>query len=88
MNDTPKIPGTRPRQSFLIAKTQHLGIAFTMPGKLDVNVLLHKGMKLLSERGIASISIQDIVQATGAHRGSLYRHFGSREGSIRAVLEY
>ena len=43
--------------------------------------------RLFTERGYAATSIDDIVQAAGVAKGSLYHHFDSKEAIFRAVYE-
>jgi AcrR family transcriptional regulator len=43
--------------------------------------------KLFAEKGFASTSIEDIVQATGVTRGALYHHFEAKTDLFKAVFE-
>ena len=42
--------------------------------------------RLFVERGYEATSIDDLVAATGLHRGSLYKAFGSKRGIFLAAL--
>ena len=45
------------------------------------------GMRLFAERGYDDTSIEAVLQATGASRGSLYHHFKGKDALFEAVLE-
>src|SRR5690242_17595534 len=44
-------------------------------------------MSAFRRKGYEGTSVQDLVDATGLGRGSLYAAFGSKEGLYRAVLD-
>jgi AcrR family transcriptional regulator len=50
-----------------------------------VDVLVDATIAMLRERGVAGLRIEDLVRETGVSRGSLYHHFGSRDGLIDAA---
>lgn len=50
-------------------------------------LLVTTARQLFTERGYAATSTDDIVQAAGVAKGSLYHHFDSKEAIFRAVYE-
>lgn len=44
-------------------------------------------MPILYERGLDGVGVAELCAATGVSKETLYRHFGSKEGLIGAVLE-
>ncbi len=48
--------------------------------------MLTAATALLYERGLDGVGVADLCAATGASRETLYRHFGSKDGLIEAVL--
>ena len=53
--------------------------------RIDV---LDRAMALFWRRGYEATSIQDLVDATGINRGSLYASFTSKKGLFLAVLDH
>lgn len=51
-------------------------------------VWLEEGLKILTTKGPASLSIESLINATGKTKGSFYHHFKSREQYIEQLLEY
>ncbi|WP_426503962.1 TetR/AcrR family transcriptional regulator [Dactylosporangium sp. McL0621] len=49
--------------------------------------LLAAATRLFYERGLDGIGVAELCAAVGASKETLYRHFGSKEGLVRAVLE-
>ena len=45
-------------------------------------------MKLFAEKGYASTSVADILQAANVHSGSLYHYFETKQDLLLAVLEH
>lgn len=43
--------------------------------------------KLFAERGYAGVSVRDIAAEAGVNHGLIHRHFGAKEGVLRAVLQ-
>jgi AcrR family transcriptional regulator len=56
------------------------------PEATRVKVLKTAG-RLFSERGTHPVGVNEIAEAAGVSKLSLYRHFDSKEGLIRAFLE-
>ena len=56
--------------------------------RFDKSAVLDKAMTLFWRKGYAATSIQDLIQATGINRGSLYAEFGSKRGLFLAVLDH
>ncbi len=50
--------------------------------------LIEAAERLVAERGVDSVSVRDITNAAGANSASIHYHFRSKEGLLRAVLEY
>ena len=51
------------------------------------NAILEKAILLFWQKGFNGCSINEIVEATGVNRFSLYHEFGSKEGILYASLE-
>ena len=60
-----------------------------MPGikQFDRDEVLAKAMEVFWQKGYESTSIQDLLNATGIGRGSLYNTFGDKEQLFLAVWE-
>ncbi|WP_397537381.1 TetR/AcrR family transcriptional regulator [Rummeliibacillus pycnus] len=52
------------------------------------DLIIEKSMEILSERTIASTSIQDITNACGISKGAFYLSFKSKEELLIAIFEY
>jgi len=52
----------------------------------DRDAVLHACAELFRTTGYEGTSLDDIVRATGLHRGSIYSAFGSKRGLFLAVL--
>jgi TetR/AcrR family transcriptional regulator, transcriptional repressor for nem operon len=50
--------------------------------------VLDRAMTLFWNRGYEATSIQDLVEATGINRGSIYGTFGQKKGLFLAVLDH
>ncbi len=50
--------------------------------------LIQSAERLVAERGVDSVSVRDITNDAGANSASIHYHFRSKEGLLRAVLEY
>lgn len=48
--------------------------------------VLEKTMTLFWEKGYFSVSIEDIIEATGFNRAAIYKHFGGKDGLFLAML--
>ncbi len=55
--------------------------------KFDRNEVLDRAMALFWSRGYEATSIQDLVEATGINRGSLYATFGNKKRLFLTVLD-
>jgi len=49
--------------------------------------LLSAATRLFSTHGYDAVGVQDIVEAVGVTKPSLYHHFGSKHGLIEALIE-
>lgn len=59
------------------------------PREFDEEAVIGQVMEVFWRRGYAATSIQDLVEATGVQRGSLYAAFGSKEALLlRALARY
>src|SRR2546423_11971094 len=47
--------------------------------------ILDAALHLFASRGLRATSVEDICSASGASNGSLYHHFGSKEGIAIAL---
>src|SRR4051795_7395003 len=54
--------------------------------EFDTDTAVRQSMELFWRRGYEATSIQDLVEATGLGRGSLYAAFGSKDGLYEAAL--
>ncbi|WP_157253631.1 TetR/AcrR family transcriptional regulator [Nonomuraea typhae] len=54
--------------------------------EFDTGAVVERAMGLFWRKGYAATSIQDLVEATGVGRGSLYAAFGSKDGLYEAAL--
>jgi len=52
------------------------------------NEVLERAMPVFWRNGYQATSIQDLVDATGVNRGSLYTTFGNKRGFFLSVLEH
>lgn len=57
------------------------------PQEFDRSQILDKVMRVFWQRGYAGTSIQDLVDATGLGRSSLYNAFGSKRNLYEEALE-
>jgi TetR/AcrR family transcriptional repressor of nem operon len=55
--------------------------------EFDTDAAVDAAVEVFRTRGYDATSIQDLVDATGVGRGSLYAAFDSKEGIYRAALE-
>ncbi|MEY2627319.1 MAG: hypothetical protein RJB08_1078 [Actinomycetota bacterium] len=53
--------------------------------EVTVNAVIESAIRAIEAGGEASVRIDDILQETGISKGSLYHHFGGREGLIAAA---
>ncbi|MEJ2857575.1 MULTISPECIES: TetR/AcrR family transcriptional regulator [unclassified Saccharothrix] len=53
----------------------------------DPDAVLDTVVRLFWQRGVATTGIQDIVEATGLNRSSLYSTFGGKQDLYRAALD-
>jgi TetR/AcrR family transcriptional repressor of nem operon len=56
--------------------------------QFDRNEVLDRAMQVFWRSGYQATSIQDLVDATGVNRGSLYTTFGDKCGLFLAVLDH
>lgn len=57
------------------------------PREFDEDQVLDSVLALFWSRGFEATSVQDLVDATGLNRASLYNAFGDKEALYRKVLE-
>jgi AcrR family transcriptional regulator len=48
--------------------------------------MIRAAYELFSQHGVSAIGVERIITAAGVHKTSLYKHFGSKEGLVVAVL--
>lgn len=51
------------------------------------DALLTHALTLFTARGYDAVGVQKLVSASGVTKPTLYHHFGSKEGVLRALLE-
>lgn len=56
--------------------------------RFDRDQVLERAMRLFWERGYAATSIQDLVEATGVNRASLYGTFGDKQRLFVAAVDH
>ena len=56
--------------------------------EFDHDAVLDKAMDLFWERGYGATSIQDLVEATGVNRASMYGTFGNKQRLFLAALDH
>jgi len=56
--------------------------------QFDPREVLDRAMALFWTRGYEATSIQDLVEATGINRGSIYATFGDKKGLFLTVLDH
>ncbi len=57
------------------------------PREFNEAQVVQDAMGVFWEKGYAQTSVQDLVEATGLHRGSLYGAFGDKRGLYFAALD-
>jgi AcrR family transcriptional regulator len=56
-------------------------------GRSDVQeALIEAATRLFSERGPAAVGVREIAQSAGVNHGLVHRHFGSKTGLLKAVV--
>lgn len=50
--------------------------------------LLEAAKRLVAEHGAAAVTMDDVAQAAGVGKGTVFRRFGSRTGLLRALLDH
>jgi TetR/AcrR family transcriptional regulator len=51
------------------------------------DLLARRAIELFAARGYAAVGVQEIVDAAGVTKPTLYHHFGSKLGLLRAILQ-
>ena len=49
--------------------------------------LLDEALRLFASRGVDAVGIQEVVDAAGVTKPTLYHHFGSKDGLVKAILD-
>jgi len=49
--------------------------------------LLDEALRLFARRGVDAVGIQEIVEASGVTKPTLYHHYGSKEGLVTALVD-
>jgi AcrR family transcriptional regulator len=57
-----------------------------VPPSATRRTVLDAAARLFDERGFAAVSIGDLTAASGVSNGSIYHHFGSKEGVLAEVV--
>jgi TetR/AcrR family transcriptional repressor of nem operon len=58
------------------------------PREFDVDVALWEAVKVFWKLGYSATTMQNLVDAMGIERGSLYRTFGDKESLFRRAVEH
>ena len=54
---------------------------------LNKEHLLDKALHLFARRGVDSVGVQEIVEAAGVTKPTLYHYFGNKEGLVRTLVD-
>ncbi|CAM3084801.1 TetR/AcrR family transcriptional regulator [Cupriavidus taiwanensis] len=57
------------------------------PRTFDEDVVIARAAEVFGRIGYNACSVDDLVEATALHRGSLYKAFGSKRGLFERVLD-
>jgi TetR/AcrR family transcriptional regulator, transcriptional repressor for nem operon len=79
-------PATHPRQLLTDRSSMYEDGAVARPRGFDEAVVVDAAARCFTDLGYAATSVDDLVGATGLHRGSLYGAFGSKRGLFLAAL--
>jgi AcrR family transcriptional regulator len=60
-----------------------IGIVLSVDSKSEI---LSRALELFSSRGYDGVGVQEIVDASGVTKPTLYHHFGSKHGLLQALL--
>ena len=56
-------------------------------GRANVRkALISQAARLFAHRGVNSVSVRQLAQAAGVNHGLVHRHFGSKQGLLKAVM--
>jgi AcrR family transcriptional regulator len=50
--------------------------------------LIDAFLRLVARRSVASVSVRDVAAAAGVNHGLVHRHFGSKDGLVRAAVAH
>lgn len=76
-----------PKKKSPVATPRRRGTAALPSGDLDSRShLIDVALRVILERGIDAVRIEDIVAEVGVTKGSLYWHFEDRHGLIKAAI--
>ncbi len=53
-----------------------------------VAALVDAATELFAERGPGAVSVREVAARAGVNHGLVHRHFGSKDGLVRAVLDH
>ncbi len=59
----------------------------TRPREFDETLAIDAAASVFRRHGYSATSVEQLVEATGVHRGSLYATFGNKRGLFLRVLE-
>jgi TetR/AcrR family transcriptional regulator len=49
--------------------------------------LLDQALRLFAHRGVDAVGVQEVVEAAGVTKPTLYHYFGSKEGLVKALVD-
>ena len=61
-------------------------IPVSILGAWTASVLIERALELFAARGYDAVGVQEIVEAAGMTKPTLYHWFGSKQGLLRAAL--
>lgn len=54
----------------------------------SLNKILNGTLRVIAQRGVRKLSMNDISEAAGVSRGTLYRYFPTKEDALKALAEH
>ncbi|MFM0189848.1 TetR/AcrR family transcriptional regulator [Paraburkholderia nemoris] len=88
MPDTPNSRATRQHTQKLPAPTEGRQPRGVRRKRGTRTRLLDAALRLMAEKGMVSVAINDITEAADVGFGSFYNHFASKEGIFAAAVEW
>ena len=68
--------------------TPGTGKSVNSAGERRRKAIMDAAWSLFLEKGYAAVSVDEIIRASGGSKSTLYKFFGSKEGVLKALVEY